>query len=158
MELPELAREFLWLWERRGGAAVVTIARRDRTSLRAVREGIARAEAAELAGTGPVPVVGLPPDRERGPATEPRLEPLFPVLHFVPESPCPHYGTIRRGSSLVCMVCHKSGLDHLGILQRPAEKKKAKAKARPKAEPKLTRKQRRAQFFADRKNRAEGKG
>lgn len=162
-----MAREFLWLWERRQGVAVVTIARRERASVRTILLGLAIAEATEGAGAGLVPVVELPPDRDRGPATEPQLVPLFPIPAFSPESQCPHASRgIRRGSRLCCMVCHKSGLDHLGAFQRsPVDKddegrKKASDKAKSKAranEPKLTRKEKRARFYADRKNRAQGK-
>jgi hypothetical protein len=166
MDLPELAREFLWLWERREGIAVVTIARRERTSVRAICEGLARAEATEAFGAGLVPVVDMPPDRDRGPVNEPQLVPLFPIGHFVPASWCPHGAPIRRGSCLCCMVCHKSGLDHLGAFQRPPpdkeeeRKRKDREKASKKArarEPKLTRKERRARFFSDRKNRSMAK-
>lgn len=129
MDLPELAREFLWLWERREGVAVVTIARRERVSIRVVQDGLERAQAFE-AGVmgGSVPVVDMPPERDRGPVNEPQLVPLFPIGHFVPASRCPHTGTIRRGSCLCCMVCHKSGLDHLGAFQRPPPDKEEERK------------------------------
>lgn len=46
-----------------------------------------------------------------GEAAPPQLEPLFPVGFFTPKSKCPHKGPIPSGSHMVCMVCHKSGMD-----------------------------------------------
>lgn len=45
----------------------------------------------------------------------PDFVPLFPINAFEPTSRCPHHGRIRRGSRLVCMCCHQSGLDHLPL-------------------------------------------
>jgi hypothetical protein len=43
---------------------------------------------------------------------EPKLEPLFPITSFTPQSRCPHHGPIAKGSVFVCMVCNRSGKDH----------------------------------------------
>jgi hypothetical protein len=85
-------------------------------------------------------------------AKEPHLEPMFPVTQFEPGSTCSHHGPIRRGSSFVCMVCHKSGMDH-----HPALKRDSRIDTRPdpkppaldvEAEQLKTRKQKRAGRFA----------
>lgn len=145
MNLPELARESLWLWEYREGVSLVMIARRDRTTVPKVRDGIERATRRELAGAGPPITVELPADRKPTESTSvgPHLEPLFPIVSFVPASPCPHRVKIRKGSHFVCMVCHQSGLDHLACMRRPRASRPNK-KTKPKPGPKLTRKQRRA--------------
>jgi hypothetical protein len=60
-------------------------------------------------------LAGARSDRERSrsgpPPRAPKLVPLFPVGAFTPDSPCPHYGPIKAGSNLACMVCGKSGRD-----------------------------------------------
>ncbi len=79
------------------------------------------------------------------------LIPLFPLDSFTPTSVCPHHGLIRRGSSLVCMVCHASGLDFLPWLQRdsrsdprPERKRYTPPFVRGRKE---TRRERRARLF-----------
>lgn len=84
------------------------------------------------------------PRRRRLPG-EPDLTPLFPIVYLTPKSKCPHKGPLRRGTQFVCMVCYRSGLDHLPALaRRPATDPKPEGKPPPKAERKLTRKEIRA--------------
>lgn len=45
------------------------------------------------------------------PGTEPQypaLVPLFPVVSYTPDAPCPH-GVLPDDTRLVCMRCHKTG-------------------------------------------------
>lgn len=52
------------------------------------------------------------------------LMPLFPVAgFFYPGCPCPHRGPIPEGSSLVCMVCHRSGMDASPLMRETAADK-----------------------------------
>jgi hypothetical protein len=81
----------------------------------------------------------------------PKLRPLFPVGPFTPTSTCPHHGPIKKGSVLICMVCHQSGMDrhpalHLDRAAMP------KPEPRPPApqQPKKTRRERRAELRARR--------
>lgn len=68
------------------------------------------------------------------------LVPLFPITSFVPGSACPHHGPIRPGSSLCCMVCDTSGLDHHPALQRdPATDPKPERKPDRKPQTRKTR-------------------
>jgi hypothetical protein len=76
-------------------------------------------------------------------AQPPKLVPLFPTPSLTPRSKCGHKGALRRGSSFVCMVCHKSGKDHLAYFQ-DAEEEPTPADAEPTREPpRLTSKERR---------------
>ena len=86
---------------------------------------------------------------KRGP---PKLEPLFPVGAFTPLSVCPHRRRLPRGSRLVCMVCHKSGVDGHPALQRdpmtdPKREPIAKPIVAPLATHVLNRRQRRLLKF-----------
>jgi hypothetical protein len=84
------------------------------------------------------------PRRQRIPG-EPDLVPLFPILYLTPRSDCPHGGPLRPGTRLTCMVCSRSGLDHLAALRRsPATDPKPEPKPEPPAPKKLTRKELRA--------------
>lgn len=55
--------------------------------------------------------------------TEPRLEPLFGILPFTPKTTClqihPH-GPIPRGSKVVCMGCHRTGIEGNRVFRRDA--------------------------------------
>jgi len=84
----------------------------------------------------------------------PELTPLFPIAAFTPRAACPHRGAILAGSSLCCMVCHRSGLDAHPALKRdprtdprPEPKRAAPPPAPGKAQARLTRKQKRALKF-----------
>jgi hypothetical protein len=55
------------------------------------------------------------------PEPPPKLEPLFPIDSYIPASPCPHHGPIRKGSTFVCMVCHRSGQDHRTLPGEPID-------------------------------------
>jgi hypothetical protein len=84
------------------------------------------------------------PKRRRLPG-EPDLVPLFPILYLTPKSACPHRGPLRHGTQFVCVICSRSGLDHLPALRRsPATEPKPEPKPEPKAAPKLTRREIRA--------------
>jgi hypothetical protein len=90
---------------------------------------------------------------------EPELVPHFPVQALsrvqvvrhadgtFGEKPvaCPHKRRYRRGSRLVCMVCHASGMDHLGVMARSAATDpKPEQAPEPATPPELTRKEKRA--------------
>jgi hypothetical protein len=85
----------------------------------------------------------------------PRLEPMFPVPPFTPQSACPHYGPIRRGSPFVCSVCHVSPFDHWDfflpdpLVDPKPDRKPRRRGAKPKPSTILTRKQRRYLQFGD---------
>lgn len=49
---------------------------------------------------------------------DPEIVPLFPVTSFVPDSPCPHFGPIEKGSALLCAVCHDTGMRAHPALRR----------------------------------------
>jgi len=89
-----------------------------------------------------------------GPPRLPALILLFPVVSFTPNAACAHHGPIARGSVLCCASCHKSGLDHLAVMQpdprtdpKPDPKPKAESTVAPARE---TRAQRRGRLFAGR--------
>jgi hypothetical protein len=98
-------------------------------------------------------------ERRRRLPGEPDLTPHFPIAAFSRvqiehdgqggwrETPvrCPHKRRYRKGTPFVCMVCHKSGMDHLGALQRHA-RSDPKPEQAPEAKPAkpLTRKELRA--------------
>lgn len=123
-------RDRLFLKARRGGMACTAIARRFVVDLKTVYRGIERARLAEK-----------PAGAER--QTGPTLHPLSPITALTPLSECPHHGPIRRGSHLVCMVCHQSGLDHLALFRRHPSDTKPDPKPAAKPAPKRTRKERR---------------
>ncbi len=112
IDLATAAMETHWLAEIRSGKSTTQeIATRETLSERRVRFGAARARSLESSSSS-VTVVYRPP----------RLEPLFPIRSWTPQSPCPHYGRMRRGSIFCCMVCHRSGVDGHPALQRtPAD-------------------------------------
>ncbi len=75
---------------------------------------------------------------------EPPLVPLFPIVALTPDAPCPHHGPLPRGTVLVCMICHRSGLDNRPALRRdPATDPKPEPKPEASKPKKLTRKERR---------------
>lgn len=91
----------------------------------------------------------------------PRLHPFFPIDFFTPQSTCNHDRVpIPRGDRFCCMVCDRSGLDHLRALQRsqatdPRPERKPPAKPTdPKAgmnrSKTLTRRERRRLQFGGR--------
>jgi hypothetical protein len=142
IDLATAAKEYLWLWDHRHGKSTQEIALREHLSDRRVRFGIARARSNEPSVSGVTAAKIRPP----------RLEPLFPILTFVPASACPHYGRMRRGSIFCCMVCHRSGMDGHPALERhvasePKPEKKPPPPAKPKPSAKLTRKQKRLLMF-----------
>jgi hypothetical protein len=120
-------------------------------------------------------------DDDANPGTEshePRLVPLFPIGSFdrqrtrrdhrnedgrslivessVP-SPCGHKGRIRKGSRLVCMVCHQSGLDHRKALQRnPATDPKPDKKPAPPKAKQLTSETRRQKRSREQRSNRSG--
>lgn len=143
MTLEIAAKEYVWLWDRRHGSSVETIAAREGVSIARVRFGLARARAQEK---GPVTTRAVRP---------PRLVPLFPIGAYTPQSACAHRRPIERGSSLCCMVCHKSGMDRHPALRRdPRSEPAPEPKLRPIADkvldPGETRKQRRQRLFGAR--------
>ena len=92
-------------------------------------------------------------DSSTGMRRPPRLVPMFPILSYVPLSPCPHYRPIRRGSVFVCAVCWRSGYDHWAYFHRdPAtdpqpEPKPRRRRGPVKAKTLETRRQRRLRQF-----------
>jgi len=137
------AKEYVWLWDRRHGIGVETIAAREGVSAGRVRYGVARARAQEGATVSPSSV------------RPPRLVPLFPVGPYTPRSNCAHKRPIEPGSSLCCMVCHISGMDG-----HPALKRDRRTDPTPESKPKPspaqaklqreTRKKRRKRLFGAR--------
>lgn len=106
----------------------------------------------------------------------PKLVPLFPITTFVPGSVCPHgYWEIYndgeriwrlsrkppKGTSLVCMVCHKSGKDgHPGLKRdrttdpTPDPKPSAESPKACKPAEAETRRQRRRRLFGEAQSEA----
>lgn len=107
----------------------------------------------------------------------PVLRPLFPITSFVPGSACPHgrWDVVQgedgpervwvpsrrppRGTSLVCMVCHKSGKEgHPGLKRdpftdprpdpKPSDGEEAGGKKREPLKPETRRERRARQFNA----------
>jgi hypothetical protein len=115
LTLKTAAREYVWLYDYRHGVSLGEIASRDRISVQRIAFGVGRARAQEKGSTcdGVIDITSRV-------ATGPRLVPLFPIGHYTPHSECPHKEPIEPGSSLCCMVCHKSGLDQHPIFQRDA--------------------------------------
>jgi hypothetical protein len=100
----------------------------------------------------PAPPAAPVPRRSRLAREGPRLEPLFPVGYYTPQSRCPHYGPIERGSVLCCMVCHVSGQDDHPALQlnvTAPKSREAHRAATYRARIVETRKQRRRRLFRD---------
>lgn len=68
-----------------------------------------------MTANGPdTPVVG------RTLCRPPKLQPTFGCRAWSGTSTCDHvhpHGPIPRGSVMCCMACHKSGVDHLKVLQ-----------------------------------------
>jgi hypothetical protein len=146
VNLSTAAREFVWLWDHRHGTSTQEIATREHLSDRRIRLGISRARSNESSVSGATASILRPP----------RLEPLFPILTFVPQSACPHFGRMRRGTIFCCMVCHRCGMESHPALQRDyATDPKPEPKAPPpppKPTAKETRKVKRAKLFSKRAN------
>jgi hypothetical protein len=150
------AREYIWLYDRRHGLSYEEIAAREGVTVDRVRFGVRRAEAQESKLSKDDLIEDLKPGRTGDPGF--RLIPLFPIGAFTPQTPCPHHGSIGRGSRLCCMVCHASGMDdHPGLRRDPEADpapEPAPAPASDCAEPsrpersRETRKQRRRRLFA----------
>jgi hypothetical protein len=143
MTLEIAAMEYVWLWDRRHGSSIQLIAAREGVSVGRVRFGLARARAQER---GTVTTRAVRP---------PRLVPLFPIGPYTPQSQCAHLRPIEPGSSLCCMVCHKSGMDRHPALRRdPRAEPAAEPKPRPVPAPAPsrleTRKERRQRLFGAR--------
>jgi hypothetical protein len=143
MTLEIAAMEYVWLWDRRHGSSIEAIAAREDVSIGRVRFGLARARAQE---SGTVTTRAVRP---------PRLVPLFPIGPYTPQSTCAHLRPIDSGSSLCCMVCHKSGMDRHPALRRDPRNEPA-PEPKPKPAPVLapsrceTRKERRQRLFGAR--------
>jgi hypothetical protein len=143
MTLEVVAMEYVWLWDRRHGISVETIAAREGVGVKRVRFGLARAKAQEkgVVTTGTV--------------RPPRLVPLFPIGAYTPQSTCGHRRPIEAGSALCCMVCHQSGMDRHPALRRdprsePAPEPKPKPAPNPIDTQRETRKERRQRLFGAR--------
>jgi hypothetical protein len=146
IDLGTAAREYVWLWDYRHGRPTKEIAARERLSERRVREGISRAAASMTLTPGETSALTDPALRT------PRLEPLFPILTFTPQSACGHKRDLRKGSCFVCMVCHKSGMDgHRALVRDPRTDPRPEPKKPPPPPPKPgareSRRQRRARLF-----------
>jgi hypothetical protein len=150
--LADVAREYIWLWDKRHGMSAQTIATRAGVSVRRVQFGLARARAMEKGHEqyGESGVGGAGESALRGP----RLIPMFPIGSYTPQSNCAHHRAIRSGSLFCCMVCHRSGIDEHPALHRdprtdPApEPKPAPSPSSAKQPARENRKQRRARQFA----------
>jgi hypothetical protein len=143
LEASAPSREYVWLWDVEHGRSVAEVSRREGVSTRRIRQGIAFAR-------GSIPDTGDTAAKE--PLRPPRLEPLFPVLAYTPFSACPHYGRMRDGTRMCCMICHLTGVEAHPALQRDRgsepkpEKKPPVVVVKPaKVE---TRRERRARQFA----------
>jgi hypothetical protein len=122
--LAQAAREYIWLWDHRHGLSVQEIAAHEGFSVRRVRFGLSRAAALD-AQQGEGGDSGDPP-------RAPLLIPMFPLLSYVPSSPCAHHGAIHSGSLFCCMVCHQSGIDgHPGLIRDPRTDPAPEPKPKP---------------------------
>ncbi|MDE2100510.1 MAG: hypothetical protein KGL39_24920 [Patescibacteria group bacterium] len=84
-------------------------------------------------------------DYDDKPKQAPKLVPMFPLDSLTPSSKCPHRRKIRKGSRLVCMICHESGLDgHKALKRHPRTDPAPEPKEKPK---KKTRKEQRADRY-----------
>ena len=156
LSLAVASRDYIWLYDSRGGLSYQKIAVRDRVSVRQVRDGIKPA-ALEAKVTKDDPVSTS--SRAARAMSGFWLIPLFPIGSFTPESACPHREPMGRGTTLCCMVCHASGMDdHPGLRRDPetdpsTESEPAPAPAVAESEtsdsPRETRKQRRRRQFAE---------
>ena len=140
MTLEIAAKEYIWLWDRRHGSSIDVIAAREGVSIGRVRFGLARARAQEK---GTVTTRAVRP---------PRLVPLFPIGAYTPQSLCAHRRPIEPGSSLCCMICHRSGMDRHPALRRdprnePTPEPKPRVVPVDVMSPRETRKERRQRLF-----------
>jgi hypothetical protein len=157
LTLEVAARDYVWLYDYRHGIGYREIAARDGVGIRQVQRGVERARALEKNSSKDDLIEDLKPGRTGDPGF--RLIPLFPIGAFTPETPCPHHGSIGRGSRLCCMVCHASGMDdHPGLRRDPEADPAPEPEPAPAsdcAEPsrpersRETRKQRRRRLFAE---------
>lgn len=108
----------------RKGIKIPDIALRCNTSQSTVRRGIDRARMEERPATPPEP---------KGP----KLTPMFgSSVKALATLTCAdvHKGPIPKGTRCCCMVCHRSGFDHVYGAPRPSVKRPvAKLSAEPKA-------------------------
>lgn len=108
---PETSPEYAWLWDVEHGVSIEEVSSRAHLSPRRIRQGLSWARGA-LSGVGDTTaVVRIPPRL-------PHLEPISPIESLTPMSACPHYGPIRLGSCIYCIVCSQSGQDEHPLLQR----------------------------------------